>query len=553
MAFRKATETNEWLMAQLPEDVNVSPDPEQWFPNAARTAPDVMRISQCQWLARNAADVAYSAHILFSLHTQEVFAAHGIPECARRLKRLLNYLFEVVARYVYIWWLPNADRIRIVDDPNVPLSKIINNDYRVQLARALAGIEVLEELLTQDLLPFNDSADPTATPDWAKPFVARPVPCEPMHELLGQLYVWVEVKLNRGRLRTRDSVRNVLREMVTPPRILFGQEDPKDWKSESPVKRRLGLPQCIFATREGPETADKPDTLLLGSSGTAYPDTVDPIFEAARRRRITNTPVSLGLNLGAELSNRVRQSDYEYVKLVATAVGDYVKVMEDLGKATPVGLSRAIVNMYIAKRRRTVRRWVPLDHTDQVAMSHLVAPANRISFLRDASTNLQWFQPVPRCMKCRILHAYDIPIIEGEDRLDVYTSANPPFGCAEDIVHAKLRVLHPLNPVPDIQVPAGEIDFDAADENDIRKLFAMSSNPSLDRHHFDFIRVARCAEGYSTERRDPVGKDAFLQQVLKFLRNVIVPPLPVDPPGDGSSGSGGGGSDSKEEKKDKGP
>ena len=342
--------------------------------------------------------------------------------------------------------------------------------------------------------------------------------------------------------------------MVTPPRILFGQEDPKDWKSESPVKRRLGLTECIFATREGPETADKPDTLLLGSSGTAYPDNVDLIFETARRRRITNTPVSLGLNLGAELSNRVRQSDYEYVKLVATAVGDYVKVMKDLGKATPAGLSRAVVNMYIAKRRRTVRRWVPLDHTDQVAMSHLVAPADRISFLRDASTNLQWFQPVPRCMKCRILHAYDIPIIEGEDSLDVYTSANPPFGCAEDIVHAKLRVLHSLNPVPDIQVPADEIDFGAADENDIQKLFAMSSNPSLDQHHFDFIRVARCAKEYSTERRDPVRKDAFLQQVLKFLRNVIVPPLPVDPPDDGSSGSGGGGSDSKEEeKKDKGP
>ena len=231
----------------------MSPDPKQWLPNAARIAPDVMKISQCQWYVLacdfqhgetdhvlHTADIMLYTLILAQVGSQcrrrRLLGSHPVllayPGGFRRSRHSrMRATIETAAALSLRGRCPlciqlvapvgpsmlnfnpeirvcntasrNAGLIRIVDDPNVLLSKIINNDYRAQLARALAGIAVLEELLTQDLLPFNDSADPTATPDWAKPLVVRPVPCEPMHELLGQLYVWVEVKLNRGRLRTR--------------------------------------------------------------------------------------------------------------------------------------------------------------------------------------------------------------------------------------------------------------------------------------------------------------------------------------------------------------
>ena len=46
-----------------------------------------------------------------------------------------------------------------------------------------------------------------------------------------------------------------------------------------------------------------------------------------------------------------------------------------------------------------------------------------------------WFEPTPRCMKCRVIHDY---YIEHED-LQVQAPANKSCQCAEDIVYAKLR------------------------------------------------------------------------------------------------------------------
>jgi hypothetical protein len=71
-----------------------------------------------------------------------------------------------------------------------------------------------------------------------------------------------------------------------------------------------------------------------------------------------------------------------------------------------------------------------------------------------------FFQPVPRCMKCRIQMSYIIPKLEAPDEMDKYRTVNAPMQCAEDIVHAKLRVLNPERIAADaINVPKDELSL----------------------------------------------------------------------------------------------
>lgn len=71
--------------------------------------------------------------------------------------------------------------------------------------------------------------------------------------------------------------------------------------------------------------------------------------------------------------------------------------------------------------------WVPFSYEGQHARSYFAPIVH--------ANQRNWFEPTPRCMKCRVIHDYDIV---GED-LQVKAVPNKSCQCAEDIVYAKLR------------------------------------------------------------------------------------------------------------------
>ena len=76
------------------------------------------------------------------------------------------------------------------------------------------------------------------------------------------------------------------------------------------------------------------------------------------------------------------------------------------------------------------RTWVPFSYLGQVARSNF-AP-------KTFPAQQTWFEPTPRCMKCRVIHDYHI---DGEQLVAVKANANDSCQCAEDILYGKLREL----------------------------------------------------------------------------------------------------------------
>lgn len=75
------------------------------------------------------------------------------------------------------------------------------------------------------------------------------------------------------------------------------------------------------------------------------------------------------------------------------------------------------------------KEWIPFSYRGLQARSHF-AP---IVFANQRS----WFETVPRCLKCRIIHDYQI--VDEDSR--VTATPNESCQCAEDIVYGKLRQL----------------------------------------------------------------------------------------------------------------
>ena len=71
--------------------------------------------------------------------------------------------------------------------------------------------------------------------------------------------------------------------------------------------------------------------------------------------------------------------------------------------------------------------WAPFRYVEQQGRAYFapIVHANQSG----------WFEPTPRCMKCRVIHDY---YIENED-LQVRAAANKTCQCAEDIIYVKLR------------------------------------------------------------------------------------------------------------------
>ena len=75
------------------------------------------------------------------------------------------------------------------------------------------------------------------------------------------------------------------------------------------------------------------------------------------------------------------------------------------------------------------KQWAPFGYVGQHARSNFAPIVH--------ANQYHWFEPTPRCMKCRVIHDYNIV---GED-LQVRAVANESCKCAEDIVYGKLRQL----------------------------------------------------------------------------------------------------------------
>jgi hypothetical protein len=91
--------------------------------------------------------------------------------------------------------------------------------------------------------------------------------------------------------------------------------------------------------------------------------------------------------------------------------------------------------------------FLPFDRTNERARSHRVIPG-AIKIRNPATADglppipNPWFYPFPRCLKCRIIHNYVIDT-ETTDAMNENAAANFVPYCAEDLVHAKLRLLLP--------------------------------------------------------------------------------------------------------------
>jgi hypothetical protein len=94
-------------------------------------------------------------------------------------------------------------------------------------------------------------------------------------------------------------------------------------------------------------------------------------------------------------------------------------------------------------------------------------------------------------MKCRIQMSYIIPKLEAPVEMDKYRTVNAPLCCAEDIVHAKLRVLNPERIAADaITNPANELSL--ADQDMIIALGRVPGDPVSTEVGFEVQWMAAC-------------------------------------------------------------
>lgn len=165
-------------------------------------------------------------------------------------------------------------------------------------------------------------------------------------------------------------------------------------------------------------------------------------FTTLRRRRFIRGPKRYDHELKARFRNEpdteptTPERRYQAVghdrNVSGAALADFEKLVktrlidEYAGRQpAPVAAGQVPVVLPLADRKE----WAPFSYVGQHARSYF-APIVHAS-------QGNWFEPTPRCMKCRVIHDYNIV---GEDLL-VKAVANRSCQCAEDIVYTKLREL----------------------------------------------------------------------------------------------------------------
>lgn len=94
-------------------------------------------------------------------------------------------------------------------------------------------------------------------------------------------------------------------------------------------------------------------------------------------------------------------------------------------KPAPVAAGQVPVVLPLADRKQ----WAPFIYVAQHARSNFAPIVH--------ANQRNWFEPTPRCLKCRVIHDYNVV----DEDLLVKAVANKSCQCAEDIVYVKLREL----------------------------------------------------------------------------------------------------------------
>lgn len=193
-----------------------------------------------------------------------------------------------------------------------------------------------------------------------------------------------------------------------------------------------GFSNCIFVTQL--------DRNLVVGSTVMYMGYVDvpaltTSFTTLRRRRFIQGTDRYDNELKARFRNEPdtdpttperRYQAVGYARNVAgAALADFEKLVktrlidEYAGRqSAPVAAGQVPVVLPLADRKE----WAPFSYVGQHARSYFAPIVH--------ANQRNWFEPTPRCMKCRVIHDYNIV---GDD-LQVKTVANKSCQCAEDIV-----------------------------------------------------------------------------------------------------------------------
>jgi hypothetical protein len=236
-----------------------------------------------------------------------------------------------------------------------------------------------------------------------------------------------------------------------------------------PPYKKMAMSTCIFGTQLKEAATVAEANILLGSTGALFNDKVEDFFNSARRQRFRLAGADYDMELMRKwVVNPIFVSVASVVDVYDTLKSMQVietickqahnlafkrnaklkKALEEnprVTKALPANADtvynqNAMTTLMIAQLHLTfddpVRAvvWRSFDRTNQIARSHFVMPGTNGS--------VNFFTPIPRCVKCRINHNYNIST-ETEDALKEYKKLNIPLACAEDLVHCKLRVMYP--------------------------------------------------------------------------------------------------------------
>ncbi|MCJ1394354.1 hypothetical protein MMC18_007232 [Xylographa bjoerkii] len=263
------------------------------------------------------------------------------------------------------------------------------------------------------------------------PAAPQIIPAEALLELVVQVFLDVYDRNNAtntpGALNTPDLVQNTLRTQLA---------DGNNFPVGRAGTYADGFSQCIFVTQS---TLAAPAARLLVAGSTnqimSYigQDAITTAFTTLRATRFTAN----GRTYGTELKGRFNDNDLPNT----SPQGRYLQVRETpeyvpwvrgaSGVARLAYYATAVTDTLIHEYTQMIppRVWHTFNYPNQSARSNF-GPIVHIQ-------QLNWFWPVPRCLKCRVIHNYTIV---AEDMGET-AAPNVSLQCAEDIMYGKLREL----------------------------------------------------------------------------------------------------------------
>ena len=199
-----------------------------------------------------------------------------------------------------------------------------------------------------------------------------------------------------------------------------------------------GFSNCIFVT-----ASYLPDRIFLAGSTVLYLGWFNDIiltqrFQALRHLRFKQNPFQYDNELRLRFRNPDDNStpDRRYqacgwnrhhsgpiLARYASKVGSRLRFEYAQGGTRYTG-----DNWLAALDQR--KYWVPFSYNMDYSQSYFAVKVH--------SNQQNLFEPVARCLKCRVIHEYEVP----DENLEGQATANKSCQCGEDIVYGKLRSLN---------------------------------------------------------------------------------------------------------------